>query len=146
MVWYWSKSLTQRRIKFWLHWFSEKSPECSLLNLRATRVAFVAAMILICFSNTASTGYSLRPLITMLRQYLSGKPIVRQLPFKSAFVLSLSFILKVYICLCVCSCWKVCSRVKWFDTKSNIGPSPYIWYWFQTFELNVDLLSRLDRQ
>ncbi|KAJ6641412.1 Odorant receptor 24a, partial [Pseudolycoriella hygida] len=45
----------------------------------------VFALILICFSNTASTGYSLRPLVTMLRQYYTGKEIVRTMPFKSEY-------------------------------------------------------------
>lgn len=64
--------------------FADKSQESSYENLRATKVATVAAMILICFSNTASTGYSLRPLGTMLNQYLKGKEVVRDMPFKSA--------------------------------------------------------------
>lgn len=65
---------------------TEKSAEASYLNLRATKVAMVASLILICFSNTASTGYSLRPLGTMATQYFTGKEVVRALPFKSAFV------------------------------------------------------------
>lgn len=66
--------------------FTDKSSESSYHNLRATKVATVAAMILICFSNTAVVGYSSRPIIKMVQQNKAGIEIVREMPFKSAFV------------------------------------------------------------
>ncbi|XP_037040252.1 odorant receptor 10a-like [Bradysia coprophila] len=66
-------------------WINDKSPESSYENLRACRASMVAAMILICFSNGAATGYFLRPVVTMAYQYFTGKEIVRTLPFKSEY-------------------------------------------------------------
>lgn len=68
---------------------TDKSPECSLLNLRATRIAMVFAMILMVFSNASSLGYSLRPLGMMSQEYLTGNKVRRELPFKTEFVCNL---------------------------------------------------------
>lgn len=64
--------------------YLERRPGCIKLYLKGVKYGHIGSSLVFFFAGATAWIYILRPIASNIHQYYSGKPIVRELPFRAA--------------------------------------------------------------